>query len=249
MVQKLYHPESVSHLFEGWEETLIWSALQGIMGQIYGTADGASAVVLAGDFGFFGGKPDREIAALLKGTSFLIAVPQNEAWAAVLEDVHGAHARPAERYAIRKEPDAFDRKYLADILGKLPEGMELRQIDEALYHQAGTEPWCRDLVSQYPDYETYQRLGLGFVAVKEGRILSGASSYGSYQGGIEIEICTHKDYRRQGLALCCGAALILCCLERGLYPSWDAHNLGSVALAEKLGYHFSHSYPVYEIIY
>ena len=29
--------------------------------------------------------------------------------------------------------------------------------------------------------------------------------------------------RNRGLASACGAALILECLERGLYPSWDAH--------------------------
>ena len=37
------------------------------------------------------------------------------------------------------------------------------------------------------------------------------------------------------------------CLERGLYPSWDAATPISVALAEKLGYHFSHTYPCLEI--
>ena len=36
-------------------------------------------------------------------------------------------------------------------------------------------------------------------------------------------------------------------LDHGLYPSWDAQNLWSVALAEKLGYHFEHAYTAYEI--
>ena len=66
--------------------------------------------------------------------------------------------------------------------------------------------------------------------------------------GIEIEIDTREDYRRQGLAYVCGARLILECLDRGLYPSWDAQNKASVALAEKLGYHYSHTYTVYEIM-
>lgn len=55
------------------------------------------------------------------------------------------------------------------------------------------------------------------------------------------------DQRRKGLASVCGAKLILECMKRGLYPSWDAQNKGSVALAEKLGYHFSHEYVAYEI--
>ena len=52
----------------------------------------------------------------------------------------------------------------------------------------------------------------------------------------------------KGLAYACGAKLILECLEEGLYPSWDAQNKWSVALAEKLGYHFSHEYVAYEIM-
>ena len=65
--------------------------------------------------------------------------------------------------------------------------------------------------------------------------------------GIEIEIGTMEAYRRQGLAQVCGAKLILECMERGLYPSWDAQNRWSVALAQKLGYHFDQAYPAYEI--
>ena len=41
------------------------------------------------------------------------------------------------------------------------------------------------------------------------------------------------------------AALILSCLDDGLYPSWDAANMNSVHLAEKLGYQFSHEYACY----
>ena len=41
--------------------------------------------------------------------------------------------------------------------------------------------------------------------------------------------------------------LILECLERGWYPSWDAQNKESVALAEKLGYHFDYEYVAYEV--
>ena len=41
------------------------------------------------------------------------------------------------------------------------------------------------------------------------------------------------------------AALILSCLDDGLYPSWDAANMLSVRLAEKLGYEFSREYVCY----
>ena len=77
--------------------------------------------------------------------------------------------------------------------------------------------------------------------------MAGASSYTVYQGGIEVEIGTEQSHRRKGLASVCGARLILECLDRGWYPSWDAQNLWSVGLAEKLGYHFDRPYPAWEI--
>lgn len=68
---------------------------------------------------------------------------------------------------------------------------------------------------------------------------------------MNIQKCTidtKPEYRRKGLATAVGAALILECLQAGLYPSWDAASRISVALAEKLGYTFSHAYPTCELI-
>lgn len=248
MVEKLDNSCTVAHLFDGWEETMIWSALDGIMGEVY-TVGNASAMVLAGDFAFFAGVPNRELAELLTGNTFIIATPQNEAWAMLLESVHGEHARRSERYAIKKEPEVFDIPKLRQMAAQLPSGYTLQKIEKQLYEACRAESWSRDLVSQYPDYAIYEKLALGIAVQYDGKVVAGASSYCTYRSGIEIEIDTHPDHRRKGLASCCGAALILECLERGLYPSWDAQNRWSVALAEKLGYHFSHAYPVYEITY
>ena len=66
-------------------------------------------------------------------------------------------------------------------------------------------------------------------------------------GFKEIQIDTKEEYRRKGLALICGAKLIIECLNKELYPSWDAQNMESVKLSEKLGYHFDKEYTAYEI--
>ena len=91
------------------------------------------------------------------------------------------------------------------------------------------------------------QLGRGVVALKDGKIVAGASSYTRYKNGIEIEVDTLESERRNHLATVCCSALILNCLEEGLYPSWDAHNMNSVHLAQKLGYEFSHEYAAYEV--
>ena len=91
----------------------------------------------------------------------------------------------------------------------------------------------------------YLRRGLGMPVPLEGRLAAGASSYAVCRDGIEIEIDTRPDCRRQGLALACGAGLILECLSRGIFPGWDAHDLRSAALAQKLGYRMEGPYPVF----
>ena len=81
--------------------------------------------------------------------------------------------------------------------------------------------------------------------MKDGKIVSAASSYSRYHNGIDIEIDTAKEERRKGLGAAVAAKLILACLDEGLYPAWDAANMLSVRLAEKLGYEFSREYVCY----
>ena len=77
--------------------------------------------------------------------------------------------------------------------------------------------------------------------------MSGAAAYCASRKEIDIQIDTLPEFRRKGLALACGAKLILECEKRGLYPSWDAHNPASAALAQKLGYHMEKEYPAYVV--
>ncbi len=236
-------------LFADWEETMIWSCLQGVMGDIY-VPDGkypVSAAAQLNDFCFLTGEPCADMVTFDYGRDFLIMVPQNESWAELIEEVLGDKAARRMRYAIKKEPNCFDACKLSALVNMLPKQYEIHRINRTLYEQCLENAWSSDLVSGYPAYEDFERLGIGFVITENGKIVSGASSYSRYNEGIEIEIDTKEEYRRNGLAASAASALILECLNCGLYPSWDAHNKASVALAEKLGYSFSHEYLVYEV--
>lgn len=252
MVYEITDTNNVSSLFGQWEETLIWSCLQGIMGKIY--ADNlntpTAAMAIIGDFTFFAGKPNIELVSYKPdwcAQNYMIMIPQNELWKNAVIDFYGKRANVISRYAIKKEPHIFDKKKLEKAVASLPKQYTLSMIDERLYQLCKAEVWSADLVSQFPNYENYCKFGIGAVICKENIIISGASSYSRYNEGIEIEIDTRAEYRRRGLAYVCGAKLILECLKRNLYPSWDAHNKSSVALAEKLGYHYSHTYTAIEI--
>lgn len=239
-----------AHLFCGWPETMIWSCLQGVMGSLYVDHPDkpASAGARLGDFCFLAGEPKRELVLQEQGKQdFLIMVPQHPGWEEEIERCFGARAKRVTRYAMKKEPDVFDHEMLRAFADAPSDGYVLKMMDEPLFMQCREIAWCRDFVSQYTDFVQYDQYGMGVVALRDGEIVSGASSYSGYIGGIEIEIDTREDHRRSGLATACGARLILACLKRGLYPSWDAHNLWSVALAQKLGYHFDYAYAAYEV--
>ena len=246
MVVRLEDTTKVRALFDGWKETLIDACLQKVMGTVYVTdlREPRAALCYVGCFGFFAGEPDAELARFDPG-GFSILTPQNERWAALIEAVR-PDAEKLTRYAIKKDTQ-FDADRLRRYLRLLPEGYELREIDGALYGQCLAHPVTRDFVSVFGSKERFLRDGRGVVILKDGQIVSGASSYVRSLETVELEVETLEPERRRGLALAACSALILRCLGEGLYPSWDAANMASVCLAEKLGYELDHPYTAYAV--
>ena len=236
----------VESLFEGWQETMIYSCLQRVMGKIYvtDTDTPTSAVAVVGCFAFYAGEPNRELIKN-KPDGFMIMVPSSEGWASMIEDCFPS-ARRVTRYAIKKDT-GFDKELLKKNISLLPVGYEIREIDGDLYDKCLKNPVTNDFVSSFENKEAFLKYGIGMVIIKNGDIVAGASSYSRYKEGIEIEVDTVPSERRKHLATSVCSALILRCLDEGLYPSWDAQNLKSVHLAEKLGYEFDHEYTAYEV--
>ena len=91
MIFELKQTKKAAELFEGWEETLIWSCLQGVMGSLYvdSLEKPASAMALIGDFCFLAGKPDKEIVWYKPRhgwRDFMIIVPQSRLWENLIEE-------------------------------------------------------------------------------------------------------------------------------------------------------------------
>ncbi|WP_343209198.1 GNAT family N-acetyltransferase [Anaerolentibacter hominis] len=239
-------------LFDGWNETMIWSYLHGCMGNGWAdqTSDPESARIITGDFCFLAGKPDAEFVKHIPSdfpSPQILMVPRDNGWSRLIERCYPYSYRKFLRYALKKEPDAFDTDKLAGYVATLTKGYRIHPIDEAYFHAVRKEEWSKDLCSQFSSYEQYRDHGMGYLVLHGDKIVSGVSSYTYYDGGIEIEIDTRKPYRKKGLALACAAHMILECLKRGLYPSWDAANKESLHLAEKLGYHLDSAYVTYGI--
>lgn len=252
MAVELKQPRQAYYLFEGWHETMILPCFEGVTGSVYANdaKTPVSAMAAVGDFCFFAGKPDADLCR--RGTDggrrdFSILVPKDESWADLIEAQYGSRAKKVMRYAMKKAPGGFDEKALRAAADSLPDGFEMKLTDRKLFDLTRKADWCRDWTAQYEDYDAFLACGLGAVVLKDGEPVSGASSYfGSFKG-IEIQIDTREDFRRQGLAYACGAKLILECLRLGLYPGWDAQNPWSAALAKKLGYCLDFEYAAYEV--
>ncbi|TYQ15696.1 UNVERIFIED_CONTAM: GNAT acetyltransferase-like protein [Acetivibrio alkalicellulosi] len=242
----------IKTIFDSWKDTLIWSCLQGYMGNAWvdDIHNPKSAQIITADFCFFSGVPNLELVKNIPEfypSDFIIMIPQNDEWSQLIEKEYSHNSNKFMRYSIKKEPDVFDRQKLNSYIEKLPSEYSIRKIDEEIYNKIQNQEWLKYLCSQFYTYSDFKSQGLGFVVIHNNEPVSGASSYTVYDKGIEIEIDTIEGYRRKGLALACASKLILECLDRGLYPSWDAANKESVKLAEKLGYHFEKEYVAYFI--
>ena len=245
MIYELNEPSKAAPVFADWEDldAGIVACLDNVMGKIFAddTEHPKSAMAVIGDFAFLAGEPDLELICA-KPDRWMIVVPKDEAWEEMIENNFPAFKRI--RYAIRKDT-VFDRGKLEAMADALPEGYVFRRIDGELYDVCLKDEEFEDNVSAFDSKEKYLELGRGFAVMKDGKIVSAASSYSRSRNGIDIEIGTRKEERHKGLGSAVAAKLILECLDEGLYPAWDAANRMSVRLAQKLGYEFSREYVCY----
>ncbi|WP_345891616.1 GNAT family N-acetyltransferase [Ruminococcus sp. OA3] len=240
----------IAPLFKNFHQSMVHSCLENRMGCAYADNTDApvSAQIIIGAFSFLAGRPDENLVRNIPpdyDASEILMIPENETWDSLIELVWGRRARRFTRYAIKKEPGVFNDFLLNEFINRLPDGYSLQMIDENIYQLTFREDWSRDLCALFPSYENYREHGIGAGVLYKGLLVSGASSYAVSNGSIEIEVDTRPEYRKKGLALACCAKLILECRQRGLYPGWDAHDLRSVSLAERLGYHLDYSYTAY----
>ncbi|MHC1685921.1 MAG: GNAT family N-acetyltransferase [Clostridiaceae bacterium] len=242
----------IVQIFHSFNETMIWSCLQGYMGKAFvdDVQQPKSAQIIIGDFCFFAGIPNLDLVKNIPEyyvSQSILMIPSSEEWEKLIEQEYEENYHKFIRYAFRKEKGIFNKERLNSFVKKLPTEYHLQKISKEIFHSIKREQWSKDLCSQFSNYLQYEKMGIGFVIMDNSEIVCGASSYTVYDGGIEIEIDTKEEYRRKGFATVCASKLILECISRGIYPSWDAANKKSASLAEKLGYNLENEYITYAI--
>jgi len=190
----------------------------------------------------------RELAAVWprENKGDCIIVPENEEWARLVEEIFPSGERQT-RYCTSKTEHRFDMDALKNMCADPAPDLQVVRVTADMHGRLYEQQWSRDLVANFPDGQTYQRMAVGFACLYEGEIVGAASCYSSYDKGFEVEIDTRVDFRRRGIARACAANIVLYALENGLYPSWDAANLMSLGLAQSLGYIPAGEYCAYFI--
>lgn len=210
----------VRALFGAFGGVMAVACLEGRMGRVLAARGGRSAAAELGDFAFFAGEPAEE---LLRATCAEIVVAQNARWRALRPQW-----RAFPRWAFGEAPADVGRLRER---AAVPAGYELRALDAETAALCRAQEWSRDLAAGHMGEGCE-----GFVLLRGGEVCAGAAAYARSSRGASIQVDTRADLRRRGLAGCCAANYILRCLERGLWPEWDAHTRASAALAESLGY-------------
>src|SRR6516164_6224337 len=223
------------------------AVVEGGMGKVFADAQEEPCVALAVlDFHFLAGDPLHPNAPLLfkqlqPGNTVVAPTP---AWRQLVTATYPTALTVYRREAF--QAGQFDVDKLRRFSQALPAGFELRQVrlEEVTQFAADLAP---ALIYNFRSPQEFITRGVGMGILHQGRFVSGVSSAVVGGGKFEIEIQTHPQFRRRGLARAVAAALILYCLEHGIEACWDAANEPSSALARQLGFHSTGKYDAYRL--
>jgi GNAT superfamily N-acetyltransferase len=192
-------------------------------------------------FQVFGGDSQHPLAReVLQNLPMSFVLLDSDAWRELLFQIHGERVKRQPRTAFSSAALDIDR--LRSFVQRIPTGFQVQRVSVDMAQRMAEELETRATLHAFQSAEDFVERGIGFAAHSDRRIVCAATSVIICSRGIEIQIVTHPDFRRRGLATATSAALISYCLEHNLEPEWDAENLASVKLAEKLGYVATESY-------
>lgn len=238
-------------MFDKIDSTMLLSYLQGHMGTAWvdNLENPTVAQITVGIFVFYAGNPNTKEAEelLFNLPEFTLVIVDSDEWKERIETVHNGSFEKFQRHRFEKNPEHMDRKHIQNLISLLPEGYKIKKVDKNIAKKSSFQELSEDFISQFDSIDDFVNRGVGYAILYQGKVVSAATSFSIYDEGVEIEVASHPDHKRKGLATIVSSALILDCIDRGKYPSWDGANSESVELAKKLGYVFKESYDTYYI--
>lgn len=216
------------------------SVLDGTMGEAY--ADNPEnpnfAILLVRRYCFISGNINNDKLEKLINNSLKdrILVPDDNIKKS-LKEIYKDNIIIGQRYSIKKDPE-FNVNNLKNYTINVPENYTIKIIDTSLAQRIKNEKY----IMITDDYEKY---GIGYCCLYNDKIIGVASSNIFYKNGIEVTIKVNEEHRQKGIATILASNLILKCIEKHKTVSWDAANINSLHLAEKLGFEFDSQYETF----
>ena len=146
MIFEVKGTTEVKEIFADWQETMVWSCLQGIMGHLYADSvyEPKSAMAILGDFCFFAGIPNMELVSYKPEwckQDFIIMTASSPEWFDLIETAYGNRAKKVSRFAFKKEPDVFDKVKLNAFAEAVKDEFTLCMIDREIFHYCRKQTW------------------------------------------------------------------------------------------------------------
>lgn len=147
---------------------------------------------------------------------------------------------PVTRYQMKLDMFDININNLEHMIQSIPAQFSISEFNEKAFNE---HPFKHGM--NYKNYEEFRQMGVGAVIWHNDKIVASASSYLTYHNEVELDISTLPEYRRKGLGMACAAKMILICKGKNIIVHWDAQNIASKCMAEKLGYKLEHEYIAY----
>ena len=204
--------------------------------------------------GFFGKNHVYENGSIAEALfTYLSGEPNEALFAQLCTPGCGRHlvcrSEEWENFIRLKNPDAetyvrYEMKpanhFIFPHLGELPSGFVAQKFSEKEFY---AKPFSHG--QNYKNAEDFATNGAGAVIWHNGKIVSSATSFISFENEVEHDFSTLEDYRRKGLANHCISEMLKDCENRGLLVHWDAQTELSRDIAFKFGFELNQSYRVY----
>ena len=146
------------------------------------------------------------------------------------------------------EPERYERQRLS--AKPLPRGYERVRLDRRILDQAPWQGIQQDILFCWESLERFEALGLGYgILSPQGEVVSACYAIAYGAEAFHIEIWTHHDHRRKGLARQAAIAFLEESLQSGRTIYWinDAPNIASRHLAESIGYVYARDLATVDI--
>lgn len=174
---------------------------------------------------------------------YRLLMPSTPGWLQVAQEIHGGRLAKLTRSSFSSEDLSVD--HLECLLVDSPFRNRVRCVDAAMARSLSNGFDSVFEISDFDSPEDFAQRGAGYCLMDGDALMGVAYSSLVCSRGIEVSLFVMPEQRRQGVATALASALLKWCLENSMEPHWDAANIESRKLAEKMGYIPTGTYDVY----